>query len=74
MPYRDYLIDAFESSPRRWRVRVRRQDGCCIETIAGKFESITSGIESLSADDAITVAKGMIDDLCRRSAHATSRH
>jgi hypothetical protein len=75
-PYNGYLIEPFESSPGRWRVRVRRQDGSNIETIAGAFASITTGgVESLSADDAVTIAKGMIDGLRRQDGqHASTRH
>jgi hypothetical protein len=74
-PYNGYLIETFESSPRRWRVRMRRQDGLSIETFAGACESITTGIESLSVEDAITVAKGMVDVIiARRGQHAPTLH
>lgn len=63
--YGGYLIEAFEGAPGRWRVRVRRHDGSNIETIAGEFASIVTGIETASADDAITVAKGILDGLRR---------
>jgi hypothetical protein len=62
-PYNGYTIETFRSSLCGWRVKVRRQDGLLIETVAGAFESITGGIESLSAHDATLVAKGMIDGL-----------
>jgi len=65
-PYNGYLIETFESSPRKWRVRMRRQDGLLIQTFAGAFESITTGIESLSVEDAVTVAKGMVDVIVAR--------
>jgi hypothetical protein len=62
-PYNGYTIEAFHGSSHGWRVKVRRQDGLLIETVAGAFESITTGIESSSANDATLVAKGMIDGL-----------
>jgi hypothetical protein len=59
----DYLIESFESSPERWRARVRRGDAQKIRTATGEeFESITTGgMESLNEKDAITVAQKMID-------------
>jgi hypothetical protein len=64
MQYKGYLIETLETSPRRWRARVRRLDGqkIKISVPASEVESITtSGMESFSVDDAVQVAKSMID-------------
>jgi hypothetical protein len=60
-PYNGFLIEVYENSFCRWRVRVARQDGCMIEIDAAEYEALTTDMESFSADDAITVAKAMID-------------
>jgi hypothetical protein len=60
-PYNGYLIEVFESSGGRWRIRVRREDGRNIVTAAGEYQAVTSDIESLSVADAVIVAKAVID-------------
>jgi hypothetical protein len=58
--YKDYEIEPFESSPGRWRARVRRKDG---RKIKNETDQITTGgMESLSANAVIAVAIEMIDD------------
>jgi hypothetical protein len=62
--YKHYEIEPFESSPGRWRARVRRVDGRKIKiaVINNEVEFITTGgMESFSAEDAIAVAREMID-------------
>jgi hypothetical protein len=63
--YKAYVIEALETSPGRWRARVRRLDGQAIKILTdnGKeTDSITTGgMERFSAPDAMTVAKEMID-------------
>jgi hypothetical protein len=64
--YKDYLIETLETSPSGWRARVRRVDGQKIKILTdadGKeVESITtSGRGSFSVDDAVALAKEMID-------------
>lgn len=62
--YKGYFIEAIECSPGSWCLRVQRQDGGNIETIAGEFESIAAaGIEAFSASEALEAAQEMIDDL-----------
>jgi hypothetical protein len=64
MSYKDYVIEILETSPNRWRARVRRHDGenIKISVPEKEVESITtSGMESLTTDDAVQLAKGMID-------------
>jgi hypothetical protein len=49
--YKDYLIEALETSPRRWRARVQRVDGRKIKIFIPEkeVETITTGgMESLS--------------------------
>jgi hypothetical protein len=62
--YKDYLIETLETSPGRWRARVRRVDGRRIKILIPEkeVESIpTGGMESFSVDDAVALAKEMID-------------
>jgi hypothetical protein len=64
MQYKGYVIEPFESSPGRWRARVRRVDGRMIDipVTGNSVESIeTGGMEGFSANAAINVAKEMID-------------
>jgi hypothetical protein len=64
MRYKDYVIEILETSPKRWRALVRRLDGQKIKIFVPEkeVESITtSGMESLTADDAVQLAKEMID-------------
>ena len=57
--YKDYEIEPFESSPGRWRARVRRKDG---RKIKNETDLITTGgVESFSANAVIAVAIEMID-------------
>jgi hypothetical protein len=62
----DYLIETLETSPARWRARVRRVDGRKIKILTDpenkEVGSITTGgTESFSVDDAVALAKEMID-------------
>lgn len=62
--YKDYLIEPLETSPGRWRARMRRADGRKIKVhITGnEVDSLTtSGMESFSIDDAVQLAKEAID-------------
>ena len=63
VPYKDYLIEPVETSSTRWRAPVRRLGGQKIKTFeGGEFAFIpTGGIETFSIDDAVAVAKEMID-------------
>jgi hypothetical protein len=64
MQYKGYSIETLETSPSRWRARVRRLDGqkIKIHVPPHEVESITTGgMESFSVDDAVEVAKSMID-------------
>jgi hypothetical protein len=64
MQYKGYSIETLETSPSRWRARVRRLDGQKIKipVTGNEVESITTGgMESFSPDDALQVAKSMID-------------
>jgi hypothetical protein len=63
-PYKHYEIEPFESSPYKWRAHIWRLDGENIRTLDPENEMrvcTTGGMESLSPDDAIEVAKGIID-------------
>jgi hypothetical protein len=62
--YKEYEIEALETSPRRYRAWVRRIDGRKIRTLVPEKEhdSIkTGGMECLRPEDAIELAKEMID-------------
>jgi hypothetical protein len=62
--YKGYRIEPLETSPGRWRARIRRVDGRKIKILipAKEVESIlTSGMESFSVDHAVALAKEMID-------------
>lgn len=62
--YKDYLIEPVETSPGRWRARMRRADGRKIEipiTGSERESLMTDGMESFSADDAVKLAKVAID-------------
>jgi hypothetical protein len=74
--YNGFLIEVFEGSSRRWRVQVRRQDGCKIEIDAAEYEALTTYIESVSIGDAIDVAKAMIDAIIAEGGGAptVTRH
>jgi hypothetical protein len=63
-PYKNYEIEPFESSPYKWRARIRRLDGKHIRTFVPENVMVvftTGGMESLSPDDAIELAKRIID-------------
>lgn len=75
--YREHLIEPFQSAPRRWRAMVRRSDGRAIKTADGEFPFIaTGGIEAFTPDDAIEIAKKLIDGLRRQDVppHIPTRH
>jgi hypothetical protein len=58
------VIEPLETSSGRWRARVQRADGRRIKIFVPEKEvdSITTGgMESFSPDDAIALAKEMID-------------
>jgi hypothetical protein len=75
MPYNGYLIKIFKSPTGRWRMRIRRQDGHKIVTSAGEYETVTSNLESGSPDDAVMVAKTVIDVIIPQDgASAATRH
>jgi len=63
--YKDYLIEPLETSPSRWRARVRRIDGRKIKNFIknNEAESITmdAGMEYFSVDAAVASAKEIID-------------
>jgi len=64
MQYKGYSIEMLETSPSRWRARVRRLDGqkIKIHVTGNEVESLTTGgMESFSVDDAAQVAREMID-------------
>ena len=63
--YKDYEIEPFESSPGRWRARVRRIDGRKIRLPVNNNETnliTTGGIESFSPEAVIAIACEMIDE------------
>ena len=63
-PHKHYRIEPFESSPCRWRAHIRRLDGKNIRTFVPENEIpvfTTGGMESLTPDDAIEVARRIID-------------
>jgi hypothetical protein len=58
--YKNYGIEPFESSPYKWRALIRRLDGKNIRTFVPENEMqvfMTGGMESLSLDDAVEVAR-----------------
>jgi hypothetical protein len=60
--YKGYRIEAYEVEPGRWRVRLRRIDGHRIKTEAGVGDvASTKGTGVHSADEAIAIAKELID-------------
>jgi hypothetical protein len=64
MRYKNYLIETFQSSPQRWRARLRRIDGRKIKILVtgNERDSITTdGMEGFSPEDAMKVAIEIID-------------
>lgn len=63
--YKDYLIEPLETSPGRWRPRVRRIDGRKIKNLIKGDEAeliiMDTGMEHFSADAAVAQAKEIID-------------
>jgi hypothetical protein len=61
--HKDYRIDAFETEPGRWRARIQRTDRHKIKDATGgeHGQITTGGQEAFSAEEAIGVARGLID-------------
>jgi hypothetical protein len=63
--YKAYSVEIFESSPGRYRARVHRLDGHKIKILTDNSREVasitTSGIAAFSVDDALALAKEMID-------------
>ena len=60
--YKGYRIEPYEVEPGRWRVRIRRTDGHRIKFETGVGEvTPTKGTGVHSADEAIAIAKELID-------------
>jgi hypothetical protein len=59
-----FLVDPFQTEPGRWRAKISRPDGRKIKTFPDNREHepiTTGGIEALSAEAAIEVAKQLIN-------------
>ena len=64
MHYKDYSIEALETSRGRWRARIRRLNGQTIKILIDGDETesfMMSGMESFTADAAVDEAKRLID-------------
>jgi hypothetical protein len=61
--YKEYSIEPFETEPHRWRANIRRLDGQKIKTADGRKHAFirTGGMECFSADEAVQVARRLID-------------
>lgn len=64
MHYKDYSIEALETSRGRWRARIRRRDGQTIKILIDGDETesfMIGGMESFTAEAAVDEAKKLID-------------
>jgi len=61
--HEDYQIEAYESEPGRWRVRITRVDGAKIKTAVpkGEYPELNPPGEWLTAERAIERTKEVID-------------
>jgi hypothetical protein len=71
--YNGFVMELFENAAGRWRVQVRREDGCDIETSEGAYETVTTDIESKSVGEAVAIAKAIIDIVLAEGTRPT-RH
>jgi hypothetical protein len=63
--YREYSIEAIETSSGQWRAYISRMDGYNIKTYTGQITDqilAPGGMEEFSAQAAIIVAKKLIDN------------
>ena len=64
MHYKDYSIEALETSRGRWHARIRRLDGQTIKILIDGDETgsfMIGGMVSFTADAAVDEAKKLID-------------
>jgi hypothetical protein len=79
--YKQYIVKAFEQAPDKWRASVKRSDGKPL-MVVGRFKlaQFVTGLDSLTAKDALLMAVAAIDAgafFSRRAtlgAASSSRH
>jgi hypothetical protein len=61
--YKGFVIRAFEREAERWQAEIKKLDGTAVTTAVPheQHPSITSSPDSFTADDAIKLAKRVID-------------
>jgi hypothetical protein len=63
MNYKEYSIETLKSFPKRWHAEIKRLDGKKIKTFPPDKEfEIIETICCLSAEDAVVLAKELIED------------
>ena len=76
MEYRQFIINAFEQEPGKWRACVRRANGKPLKaTGRTKLQRFVTGIDAASADAAMIMAMDAIDagSFSRRTARSTEK-
>jgi hypothetical protein len=70
MEYKQFIVEAFERTPGKWRARVRRSNGKAIIVMADrpKLAEFVTGVDVKSAQAAMLMAMAAID------AGAFSKH
>jgi hypothetical protein len=61
MEYRFFQIEAFERTPGKWRASIRRLSGSKVRVGSARFEFFTTSADTLTADEAIGLARKAID-------------
>ena len=62
--YKQFIIEAFEQAPGKWRAGIKRSDGTPLMVVGPnrvKLDQSIAGIDSLTAEDALLVAVTAID-------------
>jgi hypothetical protein len=76
MEYKQFIINAFEPEPGRWRARVQRANGKPLKaTGRTKLEQFVTGIDAASPDIAMVMAMEAIDagSFSRHTTRSTER-
>jgi hypothetical protein len=77
MEYQQFIINAFERRPGKWRARVRRASGRpLLATGRTKMEEFVTGIDAASASEAMIMAMDAIDSgtFSRKTSRSTEKY